>query len=59
MFTVLSASVGAGIAYGILRKTTEAQEREVRELKAWLHVLEGKLDDVRDRTARIEGKLDA
>lgn len=53
--SLLSAAVGAGIAYGILKKATETQERELHELKAWLGGVEHKLDDVRERVARIEG----
>lgn len=53
--SLMSAAVGAGMAYGILKKAGEMQEKELNELRAALHVVEKKLDDVRDRLSRIEG----
>ncbi len=54
---LLSAGVGGGVAYGIMKATLTALQIEIRDLKQ--HV--GRVHDVAHKTsnrvARIEGKL--
>ncbi len=57
-FTVLSAAVGAGVAYGVLKKGAEARDKEVAEVKAKLDALVEGQSDIRERLAKLEGKLD-
>jgi hypothetical protein len=54
---LISAAVGGGVAYGIMKATINALQIEIRDLKA--HV--GRVHDVAHKTSnrvsRIEGKL--
>lgn len=53
--SLLSAAVGAGVAYGVLRNATHAQQAELSEIKAWLSKLDDKIHSISDRISRIEG----
>ena len=57
-FTILSAAVGAGVAYGVLKKGAEARDKEVAEVKAKLDALVEGQADIRERLANIEGWRD-
>ncbi len=59
LFTVLSAAVGAGVAWGVLKKGAEARDLEVQEVKAALKEHGEVLMEIRERLARLEERTRA
>ena len=57
--TVISAAVGAGVAWGVLRKGAEAHEAQVEEVKAALLRQGEVLAEIRERLARLEERTRA
>jgi cytochrome c biogenesis protein CcdA len=46
------------VTWGVFKKTTERHEEEIELLRTHLQNILGTLADVRERVARIEGKLE-
>lgn len=47
------------VTWGVFKKATERNEAEIEMLRNSLTVIMGTLSDVRERVARIEGKLES
>ena len=57
-FSLLSACVAAGVAYGVLKKGAEARDAEVALLRDKIdRILDGQTD-IRERLSNIEGWRD-
>lgn len=55
----LLAMIGTGlVTWGMFKKATERNEAEIDLLRTSLTDIQAVLGDVRERVARIEGKLD-
>lgn len=56
---LISAAVGGGVAYGILRATITAMGREIGDVKHDIQTIRAEVIDTGKRVATIEGILDA
>jgi hypothetical protein len=56
---LISAAVGGGVAYGILKATISAMGREIGDIKRDLHTIRQTVTSTGERVATIEGILDA
>lgn len=56
--TAIGMIATALVTYGILKKASERHEAEIGLLRLGLNEINNTLSDVRERVARIEGKLD-
>lgn len=55
---ILGMGATALVTWGVFKKATERHEAEIEILRNSLNAILGTLADVRERVARIEGKLE-
>jgi hypothetical protein len=57
--TIMGMASAAFVTWGVFKKATERHEAEIELLREGLTDIHTTLADVRERVARIEGKLEA